>query len=117
MQVIPSASCHPLASTRSDRIARIAEPDEDPMHSPIAALSEPYPTSGLIAKDETQVSSFLKRFPDYDGRGIRVAVLDSGIDPATFGLNGKNKIVDILDCTGTCKSQGQTPRKLIVGFS
>jgi tripeptidyl-peptidase-2 len=84
----------------------MAKPDEGPMLSPFAALSDPYPTSGLIAKDETQVSSFLKRFPDYDGRGIRVAVLDSGIDPATFGLDGKNKIVDIIDCTGTCEAHG-----------
>ena len=70
------------------------------MRKAVAVPTEPYPTSGLVAKHEAQVTSFLQKHPEYDGRGMRVAILDSGVDPATFGLTGKNKLVDIIDCTG-----------------
>lgn len=61
----------------------------------------PFPVAGLLPKDSTEAAKFIEKYPTYDGRGIRVGILDTGVDPAARGLNGKGKVVDIIDCTGT----------------
>ena len=62
------------------------------------------PLSGFQDKSSTQVDVLQSEFPKFDGRGVTVAVLDSGVDPSLAGLqqtpDGRPKIVNLIDATG-----------------
>ncbi|CAG2166112.1 unnamed protein product [Oppiella nova] len=69
-----------------------------------SAVNESFPLWALLPKRETTAQSFIDKYPEYDGRGIKIAIFDSGVDPGADGLqttsDGKPKIIDMMDATG-----------------
>jgi hypothetical protein len=45
-----------------------------------------FPAIHLCPKNETGVLNFLSKYPETDGRGMVIAVFDSGVDPGAPGL-------------------------------
>ncbi len=59
---------------------------------------------GLMPLKSTGVDVFRSLHPTYDGRGVLIAILDSGIDPGVPGLittsTGAPKIIELRDFSG-----------------
>ncbi|HEY3935272.1 MAG TPA: S8 family serine peptidase [Gemmatimonadales bacterium] len=60
--------------------------------------------TGLMALHSAGVDNFAVAHPTFDGRGILIAILDSGIDPGIPGLqlssDSASKILDLRDFSG-----------------
>jgi subtilisin family serine protease len=56
---------------------------------------------GLMPLHSSRVDRFAADHPEWDGRGVLIAILDSGIDPGVAGLttttDGAPKIIDLRD--------------------
>jgi len=67
-------------------------------------MAEDFPSWALQPRKETAAAAFVSKNPQYDGRGVVIAIFDSGIDPAAGGMqvtsDGKPKLIDRYDGSG-----------------
>ena len=60
-------------------------------------------TQTFLSIDDTGVQEFLNTYPDYDGRGTIILILDTGVDIGIEGLTqtstGETKFIDVQDFT------------------
>ncbi len=70
--------------------------------------------SGWMPLQPTGVPAFARRYPKYDGRGVLIAILDSGTDPGVAGLQqtttGARKLLDLRDFS----AEGSVPLTPVV---
>ena len=92
---VPKTAATPATPPKTQPDASRAEPAVEP---PVAFLL------GLMPLKSTGVDVFRTAHPTYDGRGVLIAILDSGIDPGVAGLiatsPGSPKILDLRDFSG-----------------
>ena len=87
----------------------VAAPDPGPPDSVPEPVAPPDQAArlGWMALSSTNVPAFARRFPQYDGRDVLIAVLDAGVDPSIKGLDrlpdGNPKILDLRDFSGEGK--------------
>lgn len=98
-------------SSRAQRKSLAVSPSKDASVSAspkVSAVlpSEGFPSADLVPRKETFASDFLHKYPKYDGTGVLVGILDTGIDPGASGVRFMEdgitpKLVDMVDCTGS----------------
>ncbi len=70
---VPAADTAPATKPVEERVERIAPPE----------LAH---ANGWMALASTGADQFVAAHPTYDGRGVLIGILDTGIDPAIPGL-------------------------------
>ena len=65
-----------------------------------------FPVIDLVPKKETNALEYCQTYPDYNGTGVTIGILDTGIDPGAAGIRYMEdgvtpKLIDLVDCTGS----------------
>jgi subtilisin family serine protease len=102
----PRPSVDSASTGRSAAVAAKPTPAPAPAPDSVRRMAPP-PAAfahGWMPLASTGVDRFLRAHPDYDGRGVLIGILDTGIDPGVPGLGttstGGPKILDLRDFSG-----------------
>ncbi|MFO0750391.1 MAG: S8 family serine peptidase [Myxococcota bacterium] len=94
----------------------------DPRPSPARPSAPSW--SDLLTRDEVGASAWTRAHPTWDGRGVVVAVLDTGVDPSLAGLTalppgvdqaGGPKVIETRDFSGEGRVELRTPLAAVEG--
>jgi subtilisin family serine protease len=102
-----SAACGGTAPARVQPVPRVELPPlvalPDGNADRVAAARAAF-EQGWMPTHAAGVQAFAAAHPAHDGRGVLIAILDSGIDPSLAGLGttttGQAKLVDLRDVSG-----------------
>jgi tripeptidyl-peptidase-2 len=69
-------------------------------------MTSSFPVLDLVPKKETNALEYCQNFPNYNGKGVTIGILDTGIDPGASGIRYMEdgvtpKLMDLVDCTGS----------------
>jgi tripeptidyl-peptidase-2 len=69
-------------------------------------MTSSFPVIDLVPKKETNALEYCQKFPNYNGKGVTIGILDTGIDPGAAGIRYMEdgvtpKLIDLVDCTGS----------------
>ncbi|HET9293344.1 MAG TPA: S8 family serine peptidase [Gemmatimonadales bacterium] len=104
----PSPVAPPKPSVDPGRAERppveVPAPQEPhPLAEPVAPPDAAF-AKGWMPRAATRADAFVRAHPQYDGRGVLIAILDSGIDAGVPGLQrtptGDRKLLDLRDFSG-----------------
>jgi len=95
---VPATPVPPQVAADAAPVVAVPRPTEPVVPPPYALLA------GLMPLRSTGIEQFRLAHPTYDGRGVLIGILDSGIDPGVPGLvvtsTGAPKILDLRDFSG-----------------
>jgi len=100
----PGRLDQPKPAMRPESTLTSPPPSAAPPEKPRVAPPEAAFQRGWMPLASTGVDAFRQAHPTGDGRGVLIAILDTGIDPSAPGLGktstGERKILDLRDFSG-----------------
>lgn len=101
--VFVTKGCQLLRLTVQQRPPTISVYTKTPIMADVV-VDKNFPSDCLVPKNETGVVNFLKKYPEYNGDGVTIAILDSGVDPKAVGL--EVSCIQLCICPVDIRSRG-----------